>query len=229
MRAWRAIGVAGQPGGCKGVCSGLPEERLEPTNGLLCADGRCFDEILTRRFAQVAGDGKGNVVVVLHLLGNHGPAYYKRYPDAFRRYTPSCDTGELLKCTRQAIVNTYDNALPYTDQVVAQATNVLKEQQKKHDVGLLHVSDHGESLARTGFTFMASLTRSGLPSRPGCRWCGGCRPVSPRASPWAATAWRAGRRTLCFTIICFKLCWGLLQVETSEYEARWDISATCRR
>lgn len=40
-------------------------------------------------------------MVVLPLLGNHGPAYFKHYPEAFRRHTPPCDTGEVRQCTRE--------------------------------------------------------------------------------------------------------------------------------
>ena len=61
----------------------------------------------------------GDLVVVLHLLGNHGPAYYRRYPPEFRRFQPACDNAELTACSPGEIVNAYDNAILYTDHVLA--------------------------------------------------------------------------------------------------------------
>ncbi len=37
----------------------------------------------------------GDLMIVLHQMGSHGPAYYKRYPASFRRFGPTCDTNEL--------------------------------------------------------------------------------------------------------------------------------------
>ena len=33
---------------------------------------------------QVVSETPGNLMIVLHQMGNHGPAYFKRYPDAFK-------------------------------------------------------------------------------------------------------------------------------------------------
>ena len=82
--------------GCKGVCDGLGETIVDPkADAALCEDGRCFDEVLLRNVGALTQGSTGDIVVVLHMLGNHGPAYYKRYPTAFRRFQPTCDTGEL--------------------------------------------------------------------------------------------------------------------------------------
>src|SRR3546814_4899194 len=79
------------------------------------------------------------------MLGNHGPAYYQRYPPAFRRFTPTCDTEQLGHCSQREIVNSYDNAVLYTDHVLARTINLLKD-QPGYDTALVYVSDHGESL-----------------------------------------------------------------------------------
>src|SRR5690606_10787146 len=75
--------------------------------------------------------------------------YFERYPPAFRRFQPVCATAELGKCERAQIVNAYDNALLYTDHVLAQAIALL-ERQSRFDAALLYVSDHGESLGEKG-------------------------------------------------------------------------------
>lgn len=217
--------------GCKGVCDGLPQQLLdkEANAGELCADGRCLDEILLRGMDTIARDAQGNLVVVLHMLGNHGPAYYKRYPDAFRRFAPTCDTGELRKCSREEIVNAYDNALLYTDDVLAKTVAFLRQQHTSFDTAMLYLSDHGESLGEKGlylhgvpyaiapdeqlkvpmvwwlsegFVQSAALDRSCLHQRT--------------AEPWS-------HDNLFHTVL------GLLGVRTAAYEQALDISGSCTR
>jgi len=137
--------------GCKGVCAGLPEENLSraAVPGL-CEDGRCFDEILLHGLDAVVRDARGDLLVVLHQLGNHGPAYFRRYPPAFRRWVPTCDRTELRDCGREEIVNAYDNAILYTDHVLAKTIAFLETQRGRFDVAMTYVSDHGESLGERG-------------------------------------------------------------------------------
>lgn len=136
--------------GCKGVCDDLPVQRLDSEKDpAYCRGGRCFDEILLGRPETWLGDGSQDRVVVLHMLGNHGPSYYQRVPEAFKRYTPVCENDDLGKCTPASIVNAYDNAVLYTDHVLARAIDELKTQQT-YDAALLYVSDHGESLGENG-------------------------------------------------------------------------------
>jgi lipid A ethanolaminephosphotransferase len=129
--------------GCKGVCDGLPYEEivLDP----LCANGRCFDEILLYQLKERIQAKNEDQLIVLHMLGNHGPSYFRRYPQQFKRWQPTCDTSDLASCSQESIVNTYDNVILYTDTVLAQAIKALSS-IKTHDTGLIFVSDHGESL-----------------------------------------------------------------------------------
>ncbi|WP_058534964.1 phosphoethanolamine transferase [Legionella saoudiensis] len=129
--------------GCKGVCDGLPVEKLKVE--AMCKNGRCFDEILLHQLKEKIGSVKGDQLIVLHMLGNHGPAYYERYPEQFKRWLPTCDTADLASCSQESIVNTYDNAILYTDSVLARALDELST-VTTHDTGLIYVSDHGESL-----------------------------------------------------------------------------------
>lgn len=84
-------------------------------------------------------------ILVLHLQGSHGPTYYKRYPSEFKKFTPTCDTNELSKCDNEALINTYDNTLLYTDYLLSEIIKLLKE-QKSYESSLFYLSDHGESL-----------------------------------------------------------------------------------
>ncbi|MFZ1625450.1 MAG: phosphoethanolamine--lipid A transferase [Gammaproteobacteria bacterium] len=135
--------------GCKGVCAGLHQERIAgDADSVLCDGERCLDAVLLPRLAAAARES-GDLVVVLHLLGNHGPAYFRRYPDEFRRFTPTCDSGELRDCSDAEIVNAYDNAILYTDHVLAAMITYLQNLTDR-DTALIYVSDHGESLGENG-------------------------------------------------------------------------------
>ena len=57
-------------------------------------------------------------VLVLHMMGSHGPAYYKRYPREHAKFTPDCQDTQFSRCTREALVNAYDNTIAYTDHVL---------------------------------------------------------------------------------------------------------------
>lgn len=137
--------------GCKGVCDGLPVQQLDHENVPgLCVDGQCFDEILLHGMDQVLRDHRGNLLVVMHQLGSHGPSYYKRYPPAFKRFQPACESDDLRRCEVQAIVNAYDNTILYTDHFLGKVIDFLADAQTSHDTALLYVSDHGESLGEGG-------------------------------------------------------------------------------
>ncbi|MGQ3050788.1 MAG: phosphoethanolamine transferase [Roseateles sp.] len=216
--------------GCKGVCEGLPQQQIDPAQmPELCADGRCLDGTLLRGLDTVARDAQGNLVVVLHMLGNHGPTYSKRYPDAFRRFTPTCDTGELRKCTREQIVNAYDNALLYTDHILARTIAFLKERESRFDTALLYVSDHGESLGENGL-YLHGIPYAIAPNEqtkvPMVWWLsdGFTTSFGLDRSCLAAQAGRPwGHDQLFHSVL------GLLQVQTSVYERKLDISAACRQ
>lgn len=92
---------------------------------------------------------QGDIVIVLHQMGNHGPAYYKRYPAAFAQFTPVCTSSQLEQCSREQIINSYDNALRYTDYFLSQAIALLKRNDAHFETALLYASDHGESLGES--------------------------------------------------------------------------------
>ena len=137
--------------GCKGVCDGLPAEQVDHAGPVtLCTAGECLDELLLRGMESIVRDTGGNLVVVMHQLGSHGPAYFRRYPAAFKRFLPACESDDLRLCKQQEIVNAYDNSLLYTDFVLGQVIDFLDRAQASHDTALLYLSDHGESLGEKG-------------------------------------------------------------------------------
>lgn len=87
-----------------------------------------------------------DTLIVLHQMGNHGPAYYQRYPKQFEYYKPVCMTNELSKCDDQSVINGYDNAIRYTDYFLNSIIGTLKPYQQDYQVVMVYISDHGESL-----------------------------------------------------------------------------------
>ena len=127
-------------GSCQGVCKRLSKVKQ--------FDGG-YDVVLFEEFIKDLPTLEGNNLYILHLQGSHGPAYYKRYPDNFRRFTPTCDTNELSKCTQEEILNTYDNTLYYTDWIIAELVDIAAE-VNDYTTAVLYLSDHGESLGENG-------------------------------------------------------------------------------
>jgi lipid A ethanolaminephosphotransferase len=137
--------------GCKGACDRVPTEdvsRLDVDS--LCTKAECRDEVLLYKLSDYLDKLDRDAVIVLHMKGSHGPAYYKRYPNAFEKFTPVCDQVQLDRCERQTIVNAYDNSMLYTDYVLASTIDLLKEKSVKLNTAMLYMSDHGESLGESG-------------------------------------------------------------------------------
>lgn len=91
-----------------------------------------------------------DILIILHQMGNHGPAYYKRYPKDFEKFTPVCKTNQLENCSEDEINNAYDNAILYTDYFLSKSINFLKKYNENHETALVYISDHGESLGENG-------------------------------------------------------------------------------
>ncbi len=136
--------------GCKGVCDGLPAESTADRTSPLCTGGRCLDEELLADLDQRLDAAQGTQLWVLHMLGSHGPSYFRRYPPEFARFQPECRDDDLSRCSTQEVANAYDNSLLYTDHVLAQAIAKLQARANVLDSALVFVSDHGESLGEHG-------------------------------------------------------------------------------
>lgn len=216
--------------GCKGVCEGLEEHRLSSAGVPgLCDGERCLDEILLHGMDRIVADAAGNLVVVMHQLGNHGPAYYKRYPPEYRRFLPACENPDLAKCSKEEVANAYDNALLYTDAMLAKTIDFLKAQASRFDTALIYVSDHGESLGENNL-FLHGVPYAIAPKVqtevPMVAW------VSPGFAASAGIDMACLRQRAAQPVShdhLFHSVLGLLDVSTSVYEKDWDFSATCRR
>jgi lipid A ethanolaminephosphotransferase len=202
--------------GCKGVCAGLAHERLQ---GL--------DERLLDGLDGAVANARGNRVLVLHQLGSHGPAYSARYPQAYLRFQPACDSAELRDCAPEAIVNAYDNSLLYTDHVVASAIRFAQAQQPAYDTALVYLSDHGESLGEHNL-YLHGLPRAIAPREqtqvPMVMWLS--RGLREARGLDAGCLRERARRPASHDNL-FHTVLGLLDVRTSVYDGARDLSMPC--
>ena len=140
--------------GCKGSCDRVNQFTIpEPIRVKWCQDKECFDDILIDSLkaylATIPQDDNRPRLIVLHQMGSHGPAYYKRVPAQFKVFKPTCDTNAIQGCSRNALLNSYDNTLLYTDYVLDSLIETLKN-TTKYQTALWYLSDHGESTGESG-------------------------------------------------------------------------------
>jgi len=126
------------------------EDYRKPDKNPIC-DEECRDEgMLVGLQNYIDSRSKGDILIVLHQMGNHGPAYYKRYPPSFEKFKPTCQTNELNKCSNEEISNAYDNAILYTDYFLDKVIKLLKHNDGRFETAMIYMSDHGESLGEKG-------------------------------------------------------------------------------
>ena len=207
----------------KGVADGVAFEDFRSPDVNPVCDDECRDVgMLSGLDDYIANHPEGDIVIVLHQMGNHGPAYYKRYPKEFEIYTPVCESNQLENCSREEINNAYDNAVTYSDFFLANVIDFLKPLQSNFSTSMIYMADHGESLGELG------LYLHGLPYA-----------IAPEAQTHVAAAlWLGddlseGARQQLETHVqqqlshdnYFHTVLGLLNVNTKIYEPELDILA----
>lgn len=215
--------------GCKGVCDGLSYASYRDAPDDPLCDGRvCRDTIMLKGLLQAISANQGDTVVVLHQLGNHGPEYFRRYPAALRRFRPDCRNAELGKCTREEIVNAYDNAVLATDDFLARTIRML-EKDRSHDTAMIYMSDHGESLGEDNL-YLHGLPYAIAPDTqlkvPMVAWIS--RGFSESRGLDQPCLERRAARPISHDTL-FHSVLGLMEVSTQEYDRSLDVFADCVR
>ncbi len=240
QRAGMAVLWLDNQAGCKGLCERVPnaDARTAPTGAPalpagLCDTEECLDAALLydldqRLSALPTAARERGVLLVLHQMGSHGPAYAKRSPPGRKPFEPECMTNVLQQCDNQALVNAYDNSIAYTDHVLGQTIGWLKQQAAAYDGAMLYVSDHGESLGEN------NLYLHGLPYV--------VAPIEQKHVPmllWASPqtlsdvnlkldCLQAARGNALSHDNLFHATLGLLGIRAHEYRAPLDAFAPCR-
>jgi len=230
QRAGIAVQWNENDGGCKGACDRVPHQDMTKLNlADYCIKGECQDEILFHDLQKYIDSLPNDGLIVLHTIGSHGPTYYNRYPPQFRKFTPTCDTNEIQSCSREQLVNTYDNTVLYVDYIVDKAIKLLQAQPGNVTTSLVYLSDHGESLGENG-VYLHGLPYSIAPDSqkhiPMLIWLSD-RYQQRHAVNYACLKKRASTEAFSQDNL-FSTMLGLVGVQTSEYHAADDILAPCR-
>ena len=204
----------------KGVALIVPyEDYRNPQLNPIC-DIECRDEGMLEGLQEYIDKQKnGDIFIVLHQMGNHGPAYYKRYPINFEKFTPVCQTNQIEKCTKDEIINAYDNAILYTDYFLSKVINLLKQNSNRFETAMVYLSDHGESLGESGLYLhglpyvMAPDTQKHIAA---IMWFGDNFKIDKKSLN-AISSEKFSQDNLFHTIL------GLMEVNTSVYNKNMDL------
>ena len=195
------------------------EDYQDPRLNTIC-DIECRDEGMLEGLQEyIDQQQNGDILIVLHQMGNHGPAYYKRYPVNFEKFTPVCRTNQIEKCTKDQIINAYDNAILYTDYFLSKVINLLKQNSNRFETAMVYLSDHGESLGENGLYlhglpyFMAPDTQKHIAA---IMWFGDNFKIDKKSLN-AISSEKFSQDNLFHTIL------GLMEVNTSVYNKNMDI------
>jgi lipid A ethanolaminephosphotransferase len=236
QRAGLAVLWLDNQSGCKGVCERVPKASTSELQlPGLCDGGECFDEaLLSGLDARIAAldpvRRTRGVVLVLHQMGSHGPAYSKRTPPERKPFQPECTSNTLSACTPEQLVNAYDNTIAYTDHFLDQSLQWLQQQAKAghYDTGLVYVSDHGESLGEGGL-YLHGVPYAFAPEQqtrvPMVAWLS---PGLQQRSGVRADCLRQQAEQPLSHDHLFHSVLGLMEVKTQARAASLDATAPCR-
>jgi lipid A ethanolaminephosphotransferase len=205
----------------KGVASRVTYEDFRSSTVNPICDIECRDEGMLEGLQDyIDSHPKGDILVVLHQMGNHGPAYFRRYPPEFERFRPACKSSDLGQCSREEIGNAYDNAILYTDHFLAKAIDLLQANDSRFETALLYVSDHGESLGENGL-YLHGLPKAIAPDTqlrvPAVMWFGSnFHAVAPSALREKVNL-RFTHDNVFHTVL------GLFEIDTKVYRASMDM------
>ncbi|MGO4998656.1 phosphoethanolamine transferase [Oceanisphaera sp. W20_SRM_FM3] len=228
-------------GGCKGACTRTETIEFKPNAANPVCDGDyCQDQVvlegLSEQLNNITADADQaapiqaeRYLIVLHMVGSHGPTYYKRYPKEFAHFLPDCQRSDIQNCDARQLNNTYDNTIYYSDYIISQ---VIKQLQARDDLdtGLLYVSDHGESLGESGL-YLHGMPYSLAPKEqthiPMLTWFSGGFAADKQLDE-SCLATLAKDEEYSHDNL-FDSMLGLLDVSTQIYRPQLDIFSSCRQ
>ncbi len=203
----------------KGVAVRLPYEDYKTAKKNTVCDSECRDEGMLVGLEKYIHKSNHDMIIVLHQMGNHGPAYYKRYPEKFNTFTPVCKTNQLEKCKKEEISNAYDNAVLYTDYFLVKVIDFLKTYEHNTSTAMIYMADHGESLGENGL-YLHGLPYFIAPEHQkhvgALMWFGKDYPIDKEKIK------QISKKTYSHDNL-FSTLLGLFNVQTEVYEERMDM------
>ena len=219
--------------GCKDQCdrvANINTSNLQVPDH--CEAGECRDTVMLTRIdaelAKLPAERRARgTVVVMHQMGSHGPAYFKRTPDEFKKFVPECQDTSLSHCDRAQVVNAYDNTILLTDYFLTRVIAWLKTQEKTNTPAMLYVADHGESLGEKNL-YLHGLPFAVAPAEqktvPLITWLS---PGFEQLSRMNTRCLQANRDQPLSHDNLFHSVLGLMAVKTTVYQRERDFFAAC--
>lgn len=234
QRAGLAVIWLENQSGCKGLCDRVPNVSTGQLDvPEFCNTDECFDEVmlhqLTERLAALPFDrlDKG-IVVVLHQMGSHGPAYYKRAPETFKKFQPECSTNTLQDCSRAQVTNAYDNTVLYTDHFLNSVVNFLKAKEAHAQTAMIYMADHGESLGENNI-YLHGLPYAIAPDvQKRVPWINWLSTDFIQRSKISTTCLNQQKDKRLSQDNYFHSVLGLMDIKTALYKPELDIYAPCK-
>lgn len=215
-------------GGCKGVCDRVKNIKITTiADPKKCIKGLCYDDTLLTGLVEEIRTMPNDGIIILHTAGSHGPAYYERYPDSLKKFTPTCDTNQLQDCSYEQLTNTYNNTVVAVDDMLSKTIQLLEGSDL--NVGLIYVSDHGESLGENGL-YLHGAPYIVAPKEqthvPMIFWAnqGFYQAKSLDAQCLAQLKQNEFSHDYIFSSLI-----GIMDVSTTEYKPELDLFASCRK
>ena len=211
---------------CQGVCARVTTEIMNNT-AEYCQNNTCVDEILLKDLQQKFDNLSNDAVIVLQQKGSSAP-YYQRYNETFKKFTPDCQTNQITQCTREQLINSYDNSILYTEYFLNEVIILLQKNAEQYNTAMIYISNYGQSLGENN-VYLYNLPYKIAPKEqthvPFMLWL----------SPEYVSSFNID--TACLTQNSnehythdnlFHSILGMLDIQTLEYDAELDIFNRCR-
>lgn len=211
--------------GCKGTCDGV--RVIKPTpDPLYCQAVSCMDGVFNRSVDDAfnALETQRHAVLFLHMMGSHGPAYYKRSTESEKVFGKECTDPTFKSCSKESIRAAYDSSIRYTDRVVAE---LIRKLQNKTDINtaLIYLSDHGESLGENGLYLHGApyyIAPDEQKIVPMVMWFS--EPFKKNYTIDTRMIEENSHKPVTHDHLYHTIL-GLLNVRSSTYDSQWDLSA----
>ena len=240
QRAGLAVLWVENQSGCKGGCTRVNNANTKndlpaAARQALCQDGECVDmallEGLDERINALPAEQRAKgVVLVLHQMGSHGPAYFKRSLSQDKAFSPECNSVNLQSCDRASLVNAYDNSVVATDRMLGGLIDWLASKGQRQPTAMMYVADHGESLGENNI-YLHGLPYSVAPDVqkhvPWITWLSPAMQARTQVTTGCLQQDLAQRRVTHDNY--FHSVLGLMDVQTGAYSPALDMFAGCRQ
>lgn len=211
--------------GCKGTCDGVRVTKPTP-DPLYCHAGTCMDGVFNRSVDETfnALKTQNHTVLFLHMMGSHGPAYYKRSTESEKVFGKECTDPTFKSCSKESIRAAYDSSIRYTDRVVAE---LIRKLQNRADINtaLIYLSDHGESLGENGLYLHGApyyIAPDEQKIVPMVMWFS--EPFKKNYTIDTRVIEENSHKPVTHDHLYHTIL-GLLNVRSSTYDSQWDLSA----